>query len=340
MRLTICITLIFVLVSSASAYDGVWSGNIFCPQTSQKLNLQVILNTAQTGIKGVFNSTDQGFSTSIYDMKLSNNNKDIAINVDMPNNLTAQLEGHISNESITGSFNQGMLKCNLQLQKTSPVTMKIIPIQPSYQTEPMWCWLTVGEMVFRYTGVLNDGAPGFSSQCQILQSIMLGSNNFACSANCTLCASLGGGSSREVAGMLSDFPRRLRVGGQNVPRIFSSVAERLPANVMRTEIDAQRPVIIGISPGQQFAPQRMFNQFFPPMHVALVIGYMVTSNGLWYLVNDPYPFPPAQNPYKGAGAIPLVYTIGANPVAASYWIKESGLNTLAWSESILVRKEP
>jgi hypothetical protein len=142
--------------------------------------------------------------------------------------------------------------------------------------------------------------------------------------------------------MLSDFPRRRKALGQAVPTIFSAVAGTLTPTEVTAELDAGRPVIIGISPGQQFQPTSI-NPFFPAMHVALIVGHVKITND-FYVINDPFPFhkfvPFNQNPYVLAGGVPLVASQAGVPSSVAYLIPASYLSQLHWTESILVRVEP
>ena len=84
------------------------------------------------------------------------------------------------------------------------------------------------------------------------------------------------------------------------------------------------------------------NQFFPPQHVALIVGFLRSGSEVWYRVNDPYPFPIqpaalAQNPYVVAGALPQIDLRPAG-IAVTYWIRDNALKqNLSWTESFLVR---
>jgi hypothetical protein len=335
--------LIFALSFSAHAQqaEGKWSGYANCPY--QQLELQVLIaRDQQKQLFGHINSPTQFFASNFDHVSLAGTT--LSIGADVPGGLHVDLSGPVAGDTWSPTFTQGKLKCSAQFKRDGAISMSKLAIVPSYQTQPMWCWLTVGEMVFRHFGVLTQPTTtGAQAQCDILQLIQSGGANFICSSNCMMCGSMGGGSSREVAGMLSDYPRRLKVLGKNVPRVFSAVAPVLSEAAIVKEIENGRPVIIGISPGGSFQIGQSINPFFPPMHVALIIGQLKSNTGQWYLVNDPYPFHqvvalPA-NPYMQAGAIPLIAANQGVPHSASYWIRADGLKKLNWTESILVRVE-
>lgn len=336
-------SLIALLASSpattAAVAAGRWNGTVNCAG-QPPLRLQVVVANRSGGLFGLINSPDQNFASDLKSILVDGHR--LHVEADVPGNFVAVLDGNITGTKWEPVLSQGPLRCPTSFTRDGDVAMGELAIPPSYQSEPMWCWLTVGEMAFRHYGVLSQtDPPGHASQCRILRAIMLGSPNFQCSVNCDICASLGGGSSREVAGMLSDFPRRLTVSGAHVPRLFSAVAPVLTASEVASEIDAGNPVIIGISPGPAFAIQRSMSPFLPPMHVALIVGYIRTASGDRYLVNDPYPFPfGLQNPYLTSGAIPLLASHNGVPVSAAYWVTPEVLKTkMNWSESILIRAE-
>jgi hypothetical protein len=206
----------------------------------------------------------------------------------------------------------------------------------------MWSWITVGEMVFRHYGVLvAKDSLGSSSQCNIARALFSGSEQFQCNSNCSLCESMGGGSSLEVAGMLTGFPRKLAATGRPTPRLYAAGAPVLPASELLRELEQGNPILVGLSPGAPFALQAGLHRFLPPMHAALVVGYLKSSAETWYLVNDPYPFPDLlTNPYLRQQGVPLMGLHQGAPTPVAYWIRESALKSgLQWSESFLLRAE-
>lgn len=90
-----------------------------------------------------------------------------------------------------------------------------------------------------------------------------------------------------------------RAYGQQPFSITSTIYDGPLSNTDITrEIDAGRPIIAGISPGQQ-TPRGYVD------HVVLIVGYEQGTNAdLFVIVNDPFPFDIVgmPNPYVSAGA--------------------------------------
>jgi uncharacterized protein YkwD len=194
---------------------------------------------------------------------------------------------------------------------------KTLPIPPKTQALQNWCWLTVGQMIFEYYGV--PGVPGAKGdrgyQCGIIATVF----PRWCRANCFAC-NIGANNSANVIRMLNQYPP-----GVKAPPGVQATNPKSPltAAQVKAEIDADRPIIAGISPGSG-NPKRPV-----PEHVALVVGYVDAPDGKTYLiVNDPYPFDTARapNPYVRAG--------GRNNGDGSYCIAlDAFRDRLAWSES-------
>lgn len=49
-------------------------------------------------------------------------------------------------------------------------SFKVLPVPPRYQETPVWCWVAVGEMVFRYYGIPNMNGPG-NYQCGVIGAL-------------------------------------------------------------------------------------------------------------------------------------------------------------------------
>ncbi|MGA7415148.1 MAG: C39 family peptidase, partial [Bryobacteraceae bacterium] len=186
---------------------------------------------------------------------------------------------------------------------------KTLPIQPATQQKDMWCWLTVGEMVFTYYKVRNLNPNGFY-QCGIIGVLL----PHLCGLDCTKCAALGGGMGMRqfITDMLKKYPP-----AANSPPINSDFVIKkrpLTAQQVKDEIDANRPVIAGISTSGQLK--------YPPEHVALIVGYEEVDGKLRLRVNDPYPFG-INDPYLKAGA--------QKNCGGSYYIDyETFCNKMAW----------
>jgi hypothetical protein len=178
---------------------------------------------------------------------------------------------------------------------------EMLSIPPVFQETPVWCWLAVGEMVHRYYGLptLN---PAGDFQCGLVAT--LAGPNSPCWTNCGNCIGSAGNYgpvNQVVADMVRRYPEVLRnMNRYDGPTLtvqwrYSALSD----NEITNEIDAERPVIAGISPSGY--PQNVQSE-----HVALVIGYEATDEGMNVIVNDPFPFnrPPFNqrtNPYTAQG---------------------------------------
>jgi len=163
---------------------------------------------------------------------------------------------------------------------------RTLDIPPLFQHTAVWCWLAVSEMVFRYYKV--NALNPVSYQCGIVSAVF----PRWCGANCLNCV-VGAGSAANIQKVLQEYPPKAAA-----PAIKSQHLVRpLTEAEVKTEIDAGRPVIAGISPSPGPAN--------PPQHVALITGYVEDSDGqLHLIVNDPYPLDATgmPNPYVMAGA--------------------------------------
>ena len=193
-----------------------------------------------------------------------------------------------------------------------------LSIQPVVQRTPVWCWVAVGEMVFKHFGVPNVN-PGGVYQCGIIGAIA--GPMHPCWQNCGLCI-VPAGSPQGITSMLFQYPR---IAGsltrQHIDGVRSTHVRRaLSPEQIHEEIDNDRPIIAGINPSGVMGP---FAQ-----HVVLIIGYEESDDRLFLTVNDPYPYQFVGNrfdPYlhsRGRG--------GNGQYRISYDNFRSGL---AWSES-------
>lgn len=169
-----------------------------------------------------------------------------------------------------------------------------LPIAPVVQRTPVWCWVAVGEMVFRHYGVPNINPVG-EYQCGIIGA--LAGPQHRCWYDCRQCV-VPAGAPQNVSAMLLQYPMiagsvtRQRIAGVRSRYRLSSISEE----EVRGEIDAGRPVIAGISPSGITGP---FAQ-----HVSLVVGYDDDDEDFRLIVNDPYPYQYVGNrfdPYIRAG---------------------------------------
>lgn len=199
---------------------------------------------------------------------------------------------------------------------------ELLKIAPKYQQTPVWCWATVGEMVFRYFGVTNANPAG-NFQCAIVAGLT--GVNGPCWSNCGGCVT-GAGSMETIASMIEQYPVMAQFAtGVSQPVLTASVEDRAldPEDVIE-QIDDGQPIIAGISPnhtGQYLGGSE---------HVALIIGYEGDADDLTLIVNDPFPFNEVgiPDPYKENG--------GKRIKAGRYKIPyEDFASGLDWAESIV-----
>jgi hypothetical protein len=200
------------------------------------------------------------------------------------------------------------------------VDLGVAPVQ---QATPVWCWLAVGEMLFRTFDV---PAVNGHYQCGVIGAISLASNQAQCAKDCRLCTFPAGDPST-LLGMLVEYPRRAALlSGKRAPRLFVSHDAALSPRALRLELEAGRPVVAGINP--QGAPAA----FAASAHVSLITGFADRDGSLWLLVNDPFPFSPTTwpDPYLKAGARP----VRPGQYAVPY---ETYTRQMGWVESFVVR---
>jgi hypothetical protein len=200
------------------------------------------------------------------------------------------------------------------------VDLGIAPVQ---QATPVWCWLAVGEMLFRKFDV---PAVNGHYQCGVIGAMSIASNQQQCAQDCRLCTFPAGDAST-LMGMLIDYPRRAALlSGRRAPRLFVTHDDALLPRELRQELDAGRPVLAGIN------PQGMPAAFAASAHVALITGYSDAGGQLVLLVNDPFPFSPTTwpDPYLQAGA----RLLRPGQYAVTY---EAYTRQMGWIESFVVR---
>ena len=185
---------------------------------------------------------------------------------------------------------------------------RILPIAPVMQRTKVWCWLAVGEMIFSHYGIPNRNPAG-DYQCGIIGTIM---SNSSCFSNCynPRCIRPSGSNAATVS-MLADYAWASSQRALNAQEGYD-----MPYVAVKQNIDNGRPIIAGISPNRQ--------QFYEGAeHVALIVGYVATADGVDLIVNDPYPYEPAENWYIRNGAIqtaPYQYRIGMGTFSRKlYW---------------------
>lgn len=174
----------------------------------------------------------------------------------------------------------------------------VLYVPPVMQETPVWCWLAVGEMVFKYYG-LKSVNPGGNYQCGIMgvMGYISGGSCNACNANCLNCI-VGAGTAQTISTMLTAYPKYTYKNLFNTNKTLNNafVSRGLTSAELIAEITNKRPVIAGINPGATFIVSGN------SQHVALITGYYYdVNNNLILNINDPYPYPALSNPYLFAG---------------------------------------
>lgn len=218
-------------------------------------------------------------------------------------------------------LNFSLLMC-LTAAMTAPRAVRAVyselAIPPVVQRTPVWCWVAVGEMVFRHFEVPNVNPVG-EYQCGIIGA--LAGPMHPCWGDCRRCV-VPAGTPQNITSMLLQYPR---IAGQLTRQPIAGVRSRrlvraLTVDEIKEELDNDRPIIAGVSPAG------LTGSF--AQHVVLIVGYEGDEDSLSLTVNDPYPYAFAGNrfdPYLRAGAVG-----GNGQYRISYDNFRRGLR---WSES-------
>ena len=176
-----------------------------------------------------------------------------------------------------------------------------IVIPPIQQETAEWCWLAVGEMIFRYYGLPSFNPVG-DYQCGIIGAVgySLHGGCDECNINCGNCVRPAG-QATTLSLMLSIYPkiacRDLFISNKTLNNSFAS--NYLSTALLVNELSQNRPVIAGINPGSQFVlPGNS-------QHVALITGFFYDiNNNLILRINDPFPYwTKGFDPYTFNGAV-------------------------------------
>lgn len=204
---------------------------------------------------------------------------------------------------------------------TVRIGSKLLPVTPVYQQTLSWCWLASAEMIFSYYKV--PPVNGISYQCGIMGAVT--GPGSVCFYNCSLCA-FGSGSDAGSARVLIQYPQIVQqLVPVRVPQVSANLFERrLSMSEVQQEIDAGRPIELGVTPEGPFQGQAG--------HDVVLVGYSAPNASTFLVtINDPAPYDllvgPLQNPYRLAGGTvlqPWQYQI---PYAAL-------ASALKWSASI------
>lgn len=205
-----------------------------------------------------------------------------------------------------------------------PATATTLPIAPSMQETPVWCWAASAEMVFQYYGLPNLNPAG-DYQCGIVAAAF-SSSYPACLSDCTVCSFPVGPMTNEQQ-IINGYGPFLRSYGIS-SRVLSStlVFRALTTGEIADEISAGRPVVIGIAPSGGVALPNA------SQHIAVLVGYDYSGGQQSAIVNDPFPFhlyPYSQypNPYLAAGGM----AVGAGRYHVPY---HALVISLGWANTI------
>lgn len=198
-----------------------------------------------------------------------------------------------------------------------------LSIAPLYQDTPVWCWAASGEMIFRHFGV-----PAVNPRYQCGIVAFLGAPYTSCMNNCASCQ-VPAHDISVIKNMLEQYPvfAANALGRRDGRPIRSELGGDLSAKQVQREIDAGRPILIGLSPS---GASRAV-----PEHAAVIVGYREegedSGHETWVIVNDPFPYEAflrgEQTPYERAG--------GKRERLGQYSVEIDDLRTkLGWTDSL------
>ncbi|HXV68639.1 MAG TPA: papain-like cysteine protease family protein [Nitrospira sp.] len=193
-------------------------------------------------------------------------------------------------------------------------------IPPLFQERPDWCWAAVGEMVFKYYEV--PAAHPNDYQCGIVHSRHLCKEHSNC-LDCELPAADDTG----MVTLLEQYPATAMPAGSGgaIRLTARSKTGRLSEAEVKQELDANRPIIVGLSPSG-------FKVEGATQHMALIVGYTEGSDHLTLIVNDPFPFEDDRFLWIGN---PYVAVHASGPPEAEYEIGYDRFRgRLKWTQTI------
>jgi hypothetical protein len=181
-------------------------------------------------------------------------------------------------------------------------------IPPLFQERPDWCWAATGEMLLKYYAVPALGQTDY--QCGIAQS-----QNFCKETHNCLECTLPPADDAGMVNLLQGYSAAAMPAGSSEAIALTARAKvgRLSEEEVKRELDAGRPIIVGLSPSG-------FKVEEAAVHMALIVGYKEGSDDLILVVNDPFPFEDDRflwigNPYvrvHASGDGDAQYEIGYN----------------------------
>lgn len=243
---------------------------------------QVKHNISETGLQSLVDEmVEEGYAITDVDSYIVNDNVKYALvftKAIQQNPVQGPITSFITDESPVQVYEQVSVSRQL-------------PIAPVRQQTLVWCWLAVGEMVFKHYGISNLN-PNGNYQCGIIGSLQFVSP--ACASNCFNNACIiPSGSNYNTARMLRDYSWT----AEN--KVFSCVEGReMSFNSIKSNIDMGKPIIAGVS---YFRRQ----YYGGAEHAVLITGYERNESGIYLTINDPFPYEPGRNPYLNEGGTRL-----------------------------------
>lgn len=196
---------------------------------------------------------------------------------------------------------------------------RTLEVRPAFQETPVWCWVAVAEMVFRYYGVPN-GNPVGNYQCGIVGGVKLALDGRGdCYANCANCI-VPAGSAEYLRKVLELYPSLVNwhYSLNAYTRDYALRAKDVALNITN-----DRPVIAGIN------PSGTDTNFGGSQHVALIVGHK--NDGKTLVINDPFPYSSVGlHPYEHAGGVML----RPGQWSISY---DDFVEKLDWNESVILK---
>jgi len=167
-----------------------------------------------------------------------------------------------------------------------------LSVAPVAQQTPVWCWAATIEMAFRHYGAPNLNPYG-NMQCAVVATL-----HPQCAANCGTCI-VSGGTTANMVMSINAYRQFAYNAGAGFPNFSYYLAGRLGFYDIVDSIDADDPLIAGIS------PSGMGGRYPPTMseHAVIIVGY--DEGNASVIVNDPYPYPPGFDPYIRFGGMQL-----------------------------------
>ncbi|RNI32832.1 hypothetical protein EFY79_19770 [Hanamia caeni] len=155
---------------------------------------------------------------------------------------------------------------------------KTLDIPPVYQQTPEWCWVSCGEMIFKYYDICSIN-PANNFQCGIIALI-----GPACNNNCFSCP-LPAGSTQTIINMLARYPYYAHniCGSSKTTIGCIDVFGQCSESTIIANIDNDMPIIAGISPAGG-------GMGLEAAHVVLIVGYDLNQDGTYVIINDPFPY--------------------------------------------------